>query len=133
MIQAQELRIGNYLQNWGHYCVVESINKDGVMVTFLHHVDGMFHDMPYTPKGIPLTEEILLKAGFELKVEGNAVYSLLKKIYGMFKTEHNKDGSIYDTYFEIYVEGCPLVKIRALHHLQNYVHTIANSELKITL
>ena len=129
MIKSTELMIGNWVYEDGKPERVIMVDGEVDVIQCENGINTPLSDF----EPIPLTEQILLKAGFVLNVEGNSVYSLNKKIYGIFKTEYNKDGSVSDTYFEIYNEGCPLLKIRTLHHLQNYVHAITQAELTINL
>ena len=70
MIQANELRVGNYIQDISglNVVIVSSINKEE---------GDIYHIYSSSPtnsksdirglKGIPLTEDILLKCGFEQK------------------------------------------------------------------
>jgi hypothetical protein len=59
MIQAKDLRIGNYLQDQnGRICIVEEIKKDLFKASM---IEQRWKFLPCV--GIPLTEDILIKVG----------------------------------------------------------------------
>ena len=124
-MQAKELRIGNWV-NW-----VEYFDDTYIQITGM--TSGNFEDVYFTWEGeterdasitkgfikpIPLTEEILLKSGFE-------------RIFGGYKIEtkqryihlHTYGGRIeYDTMI-----------IKYVHQLQNLYFALTGEELNIEL
>lgn len=121
MIQANELRIGNELFNGK----VVSLPDGDVIVNDGYQdwkqsklVDG------FTP--IPLTEEILLKCGFEYVKEIMA-YACEKHCYFFIE-----NGLIEFHPFCTNDSDC-FLRIKHLHQLQNLYFALANEELSITL
>lgn len=130
-MQASELRIGNLVTD-GFYdsfktiINVESIDKDGIN----HYIedDGNWPEIArrwIEPEykfehlyGIPITEEWLLKLGFE---KGD-------KVYGHDKSRHHiviNEGFVYR------VPGVSLRRIQYVHQLQNLYFALAGEELTI--
>jgi len=127
MIQANELRIGNYL----HYRDKESflevvslgsrfetINERGLLY-------GSDDIEEYNP--IPLTEEILLKCGFE------------KTKYNFYIKRYNSKHYLLTNFNKGYTEMC-VNKIcggqavtKYLHQLQNLYFALTGEELEIKL
>jgi hypothetical protein len=118
MIKANELRIGNLL----------TTGEDNFRVTLIHKdfVKGVtINDKIVTPttiksiiKPIPLTEEWLLKFGFEFDEEYNS-YSLK-----MLSVYDGKNGFSSDLFWD----G---LDIETVHQLQNLYFALTNEELTI--
>ena len=121
MIQPQELRIGNYVEYNG-----EIIKLDGSLLCCYIQNELEF---PLNP--IPLTEEILLKLGFN-EVEGerwcdmheefeecNYYYLSMFEIYYNPETDRFEDDSLY--HFN--------VTLKYVHQLQNLFFALAGGEL----
>jgi hypothetical protein len=110
MIRPEDLRIGNWLQDQSGYFKVRAIELG---VTFL--------DEP-----IPLTEEILVKAGFKKYiVVGKTIFYLEmhgKIVLGYWLI----DGAVN-------VGEFILAKVEFLHDLQNLVYALTKQELTIDL
>ena len=142
MIKPQELRIGNYVtdefyKDFKTIIEVDSITKKGINV-FIEY-DGNYPEMAESwiePKyafdklfGIPLTEEILLKFGFE-KREHKSFFKGKELIYFTFTS--NKYGFlIWNT---IQNQWWVLGKISIsqpiyVHQLQNLYFALTNTEL----
>lgn len=121
---AHELRIGNYVD----YPLegYDSIHK--VTVYTLKDLDNCNKDI----KPIPLTEEILLKCGFENKMnlmyisifEGMLCISINDFSYGLYSTEQR---------FNIGLSYTNSSKIEYLHQLQNLYWSLTQKELQIEL
>ena len=117
----QELRIGNYIEYNG-----EIIKLDGSL--FACYIQN---ELDYPFNEIPLTEEILLKFGFN-EVEGerwcdmheefeecNYYYLSMFKIYYNPETDIFEDDSLY--HFN--------VNLKYVHQLQNIYFTLSSEEL----
>jgi len=123
-MQANELRIGNLLMDVsGHVGYVTQINEDktvkirtneGVLITWMRA--DLFQP-------IPLTEEILLKCGFEYD-ELNYFYSLY---YNNFKLEFH-----FDEQYEFWLNDISM-EVKYLHQLQNLYFALTGKELDIDL
>ena len=136
MIQPTELRIGNYLNYYNQNCHVMGIYNYGkIELGYFEESIGFIRQLD--DKGIhpiPLTEEILLKCGFEkdevvkclhhLKI-GNIIISIViegSDVLDVTFANTNITGVSIDT------ESCLY-----LHGLQNITHALTNTELNITL
>ena len=107
MIQPQELRIGDYIEYNG-----EIIKLDGSLLCCYIQNELEF---PLNP--IPLTEEILLKFGFEKKGDFWFVKSGIK-------IENRNNGFSYFRYLNE-------IKILSVHQLQNLFYSISGKELHL--
>lgn len=122
MITLQELRIGNIIESGivdGIHPngVIEVINKNGAR-EFLHHLS--------LEKPIPLTEEWLLRFGFE-KQEADTDF---KYIYrnAQCRVSENNDGFL--SYWPEEMWGFS-VDIQYVHQLQNLNFALTGEELKV--
>ncbi len=119
MIDAKELRIGNFIQNGqGLFAKVNAI--DGGM--WMHF------------EGIPLTPEILSKCGFILKEGMN--YNIYRKAV-TFPDAHGLMSpqvySINENCTNIFMNGRWICRIDFLHQLQNLFFALTGEELEINL
>jgi hypothetical protein len=128
MIKANELRIGNYVQD-EHFRVgiVKSVSDRSVRVKMEHstlkrdsNVD--FDGLDIEP--ITLTPEILEKCGFEKINKG-----LFKPVFGNYSHIFKTD--FYPLSLEIEGNRIPLKNIKYLHQLQNLYYTLTGEELNI--
>ena len=123
MIQPQELRIGNYVEYNG-----EIIKLDGSLLCCY-----IQNELDYPFNEVPLTEEILLKFGFN-EVEGerwcnmhedfeecNYYYLSMFKIYYNPETDRFEDDSLY--HFN--------VNLKYVHQLQNLFYITTGQDLPI--
>lgn len=125
MIQAQELRIGNYVY------VVKVVP---VIVTADHIKSIAQGDTDYTP--IPLTPELLEKCGFDYKVNGFNHEFRRGKCDGEYLDFYLLNRHEPASYYElIHVIGkVKLVsKIWHLHQLQNLYFALTGEELEVNL
>lgn len=144
MINAQDLRIGNWVKDRGEKLI---------RIDFFEHLEknysckfGMNNDIvdefgplhPFTEYTeyaipIPLTEEILLKCGFEKRKENNFyideekyhTISILKvnnQYMPSIKSNHHEVGQMFSLY-----------GIQYLHQLQNLYFALTNKELEVNL
>lgn len=125
MIAANELRIGNTLAFFSKQGIITgiiSLISDEGILWFKHYdVKVDLEDV----NGIPLTPEILEKAGF---IDGRS-HGFLWKIKGVSGFTIEKRAHRY--YLKEYkVDANP---IKTVHHLQNLFYAIKNEELKLEL
>lgn len=119
-LKAQDLRVGNYVINpFGSIGIVDEIHKSGFKIKSTLY--ALEHCKP-----IPITEDILLKCGFEWSIQHQAYY--LKDC---------------DYVVDICQDYCRVIKYRRtgevitrliyLHELQNLILALTKTELEITL
>jgi hypothetical protein len=121
-MKAEELRIGNLVQDdYGQIKVVNSIdfNPDRLDYTISFPFGDYEEVGLLTP--IPLTEELLLKFGFEILLTNNG--SVLYRKNSQDVNIHPMGGFTYG------VRGVPVVKIKHVHQLQNLYFTLTGEEL----
>jgi hypothetical protein len=120
MIKAHELRIGNhvYLTNDNGQTIIDKIDAIDIY-------DCMVSEEKFNQsrQPIPITEELLIKAGFELQ-KGDWTIAKLKKDSG-FIIHNRKEGKWRFTPI-----WCADYKtIDHLHQLQNLYHALTGEEL----
>lgn len=133
MIKPEDLRKGNYVNYYERPVFVESINSNGINIYATHDeslpslyssilkCEHEFKDL----EGIPLTEELLVKAGFENKHNGsyfelNGIGLIIGyAVDGSFVTG-NSFGSRHCHFWY-------------LHQLQNLYFALTGTELTIKL
>lgn len=135
-LTAQELRIGNLVQivkYWKdfydeNYFIPKEINLDDLRAI------NNFKDIA---KPIPLTDEWLLKFGFEINDD------LGDEIYYQIPEEKNGYGICFDhndiTFYKYYGNGAENVHtliydekhLQSVHQLQNIYFSLTNTELKL--
>ena len=122
-MEAKELRIGNYV-NFLFHKDSGGIKKIEV---FMSDIENLIHggnrSKYYEP--IPLTEEWLVKFGFEL--EDEKIYYHLDSYEDIYITKTSYSFSIYNaTHFTNIKQG-----IKHVHQLQNLYFALTNEELTI--
>lgn len=113
-MKANEIRIGNLFTVNGFTMYVEAIFKDTVYFDF--EGEGNIKDL--IP--IPLTEEILNKAGFESHYHG---FIRNERIF----IEETLNG------WNIGFFGITMREVRYIHDLQNLIFALTGEEIKIEL
>jgi len=114
-IQASELRIGNYV----HADV-------GLPSLMLHEIKA--NDIPAIHRnevqcyGVPLTEERLIRAGFN--TNNNKTFSV--SFYDISK-KYDSDYFVFE--FECYMIDMPNIEIKYVHQLQNFHFALTQTEL----
>ena len=122
-----ELRIGNYINN---YNKVLSITDDGLLCTGLSIIGVVIIE---NPKPIPLTEEILLKCGFEWSIQHQAHKHEKFKYVIDFYNSHPQFNSSVCFLNKEHRRGENLICIQYLHQLQNLYFALTNEELTVNL
>jgi len=122
-MKVEELRIGN-LTSAG---VVNEILKD---CFYVHDGESSLKSTWYDIKPIPLTEEILLKCGFE-KLGETILFIDLECGSIYYNDELEKGISI--SIGEYCSRGICFENIKYLHQLQNLTYALTNQELNIEL
>jgi hypothetical protein len=125
-MKANELRIGNYIGDKDDIAIVESIDKDGCMVQFINdEKQGFRISEPIKP--LPLTEEWLLKFGFEKK-ENGLFTKKLEYIYNSLK--YCEDYKIWIYYNDDNDAACnSIADLNFVHELQNLYFALTKKEL----
>ena len=131
MIQATDLRIGNYLtyhtpDDTDMPCKIDAQDILNISTNYMHNAEI------HSP--IPITEEILLKCGFDEDEVVKCLYHL--KIGNIIISITIEGSDVLDVTFantnitgvSIDTESCLY-----LHGLQNITHALTNTELNITL
>lgn len=127
-MRVEELRLGNVIEFEGMYCEVQEIDMQGVMVFIKDTQERVWIDLfQFIP--IPLTEEILLKCGFE--------YIESKKVYKLYLPNDNQllIGFNFQNELKLYykVFNVDLVDIKYLHQLQNLYWCLCGKELNVNI
>lgn len=125
MIDARELRIGNWVYHTNTFCKPEMQLEFNLMKLEFHN--GEYPE--FNP--IPLTPEVLEKCGFEdHKMYGwNILNNKLYKRIGVFIDI--KEVRIMMPYFNGVMTICNTMQY--LHHLQNLIFTLTDEELTVNL
>lgn len=147
MIDAKELRIGNKIEHNGLYLTVYSVSANGEIWT-----NGTTFPvkLPKLPNPIPLTPEILEKAGFKeykdiknnIHAKHGAAYYINENdsLYVLTRMWHEQPN--YSVRIEYTDSPFPQDKdrqyvfafdIEYLHQLQNLYHALTQTELNIQL
>lgn len=114
MIKPQELRIGNYVEYNG-----EIIKLDGSL--FCCYIQN---ELEFPIKPIHITEEILLKFGFE-KEGGYLSIGKLRGAITVCKAERESDSLCY----RWFVNNIKMTDLHFVHQLQNLFFALTNEEL----
>jgi hypothetical protein len=127
---ARELRIGNYVKCGVHYPIIEVAQLFIDSYQF-SRADGMRGSLTYqSSEGIPLTEEWLLKFGFEKHGLLNHTYFFNKKLDAKFSFgNYARDSTrnlMVGTMEPIYSH-----RLQYVHQLQNLYFALTGSELTI--
>ena len=147
MIPVQDLCVGNWVYDgnktrWTMF--IRGIGEDYVYLDFPQHEGDLWESWPKELQGIPLTEELLKKIGFEDSFNGE------KTIYSMWFRVSDKRhinvnfcldcGSVYITdtteakFPDAELRLCSYAtNFKFLHELQNFVYMTTKQRLKIEL
>lgn len=123
MINANELRIGNWLLGCNNYYF--QVDTD-TFVALEHKSSNYNSDCPAP---IPLTPEILEKCGFEFEKSGYNDFD----IYGTWVIDNFEITQFIDNGFGISLLDGEYVDLSFVHELQNIYFITKQTELQITL
>ena len=130
-MEANELRIGNYILYDGNIVKVWGLSGDVEHISLLSKA-GLFGDKISKIKPITLTEEILLKCGFE-KIDTKNIplgYYYTKFPICIIPNESGNDIEIMDNDYSINMgNNSP----KYLNQLQNLYFALTGKELEIKL
>ena len=112
MINAKELRIGNLLQCAG------SDNYFEVTADDLQFIDSGSSKA----KPIPLTEDWLLKFGFQQKCVSQTPYCL--NGFSIYPNDNNK-------HCILYYKSVEIIELKSVHQLQNLYFGLTGTELEL--
>lgn len=125
MVQANELRIGNWYSKFGL-----PKKATGGFIQRLSHIQSL-NKNAIDVSGIPLTPEILEKAGFKYD-EGMESYDLFTSS-GLISIAKDYSFFIGDNHFECGFAGGNKSLVKYLHQLQNLYFALTGEELQINL
>ena len=120
-MKPEELRIGNYILGPKGPCKVREISSYGRLFVEDDVYERELYD--YTP--IPLTEDVLLKSGFQEVGFYENVYH--RRDYRIFLDKKAKDGLVKYETENYHIE----VEVKSLHQLQNLCFALTSEELNI--
>lgn len=126
MIQLQELRVGNYISDLdGKIIKVEELT-----ICASYTTKKRINNLPFDYyKPIPLTEELLLKFGFEYRKKNSKVIML-----GLTKEEYETTLQNWITTNFFQISRCGInalsVEVKYVHQLQNLFFSLCGEELK---
>jgi hypothetical protein len=131
-MRAQDLRIGNYVSFKNRtdcYCTVNELAYSGGIHLIRTFTDGTEDDQPEVMAditGIPLTEEWLLKFGFEKSKTFQGWPSMRHTNAGLHLIANND-------HFEVLMIGssCIITTVKYVHQLQNLYFALTGNELTI--
>lgn len=131
MIQANELRIGNYVAS-DHFKdrdVIVKVRLIGQEQAIVEHPSGLSEPMIYQGemRAIKLTEEILLKCGFEdISSYKDFRLSINEDLY--IEVSLRKNINAY-----VSISDIDIINVIYLHQLQNLFFTLCGEELKVNI
>ncbi|HEY1044972.1 MAG TPA: hypothetical protein VGF79_00940 [Bacteroidia bacterium] len=125
MINVRELRLGNWVSLLGDFHQIDGIYLDFNLGSV--HLEGnAIYNNADKIEPIPITEEILLKCGFEKKEEIGKYIGYSNVAISIW---HNKVNNTFlvdnISKVEVYIEH--------LHQLQNLIYALSGQELEINL
>lgn len=122
-MKANEIRTGNLFSQKGFPMYVEAIFRDTVYLNFKGNEGDVWEEDIKDLVPIPLTEEILLKAGFE---KDTGEFYLYKDIT-VRKTYYSDD------FWRFIFKQQRIKDIKYLHDLQNTIFALTGEDIKIEL
>jgi len=128
MIDSIKLRIGNYIQFNDTVGVVKNINYSTIRAYVFNDIeDDLFNCEDIEP--IPLTEEWLVKFGFNDLEESSIKRSILRQF--LSEAVVSQETIDNQTKWIVYFVTKSGHKIQYVHQLQNLFHSLCGEELTI--
>ena len=129
-LKASELRIGNWISgpsdSYGKITAIDNIRRDeGILSVIKFDYGPYYHMEAINP--IPITPEILEKAGYKYEKEGYNDFCISGSWTGDLLITQYDDGSFAVEF------GDKILRCDFLHQLQNIVFYFTNQELNINL
>jgi len=121
-MKANELRIGNLLNKINDNKFIEVTSLE------IECCEGMNGHFNLTFEPIPITEELLLKCGFEYTDAEKEFLQL--SVFRTFKFNADNSDNFSSVTFRI---NDTTIEITSIHQLQNIFFALTNQELKIFL
>lgn len=142
MIQANELRKNNLVKDRGGKILkIDWFENDKICQSMGTYETEQFGKIPYHPltedfkylQPIELTEEILLKCGFEERINSSMVKFWNKNNFTIYHEyyKHNVVDNL--EWFFLSSADFDRLRIYSLHQLQNLYFALTNQELEINL
>lgn len=129
-IKAGDIMLNNWFHVNGYPMYVDSIFRDTVYLEFEGNEGDVWEENIKDLKPIPLTDDILVKAGFRKhKMSGYDAHFIYSLFIG---GETIGITAIYNADFSIMLHGVARV-VKYLHRLQNIIKIITGNELEINL
>jgi hypothetical protein len=130
MIKATELRIGNYITYQGKQITVEGVSVSG----YIYHSKGQFDGsigsayVPFEP--IPLTEDWLVRFGFEKEVKQSDSVYISDNVYRLNIFEYATSCGTMNLEIDYYDQHASFTtNIKYVHQLQNLYFYLTGEEL----
>ena len=124
-VSVTDVRYGNLINHVSFGTVpIRGIAIDGLKTEYK---DSFYWDDVKYHTGIPITEELLLKLGFEVIYRSNFTLRLDHKENFKFGARWN----LVNGHFHIRFIGEQFANIKCIHELQNLYFSITGSELQI--
>jgi hypothetical protein len=130
-MKATELRIGNYVDRNGLMVIRTIKTKQVSFYDTINKNNTHYFNLDEHTKPIPLTEEWLLKLGFEKRNKLSHNWHLCDVPY--FAPHIRFEKKIFTAFKWSSSEACALQSIQYVHQLQNFYFALTTQELIITL
>lgn len=135
MVRVEELRVGNFLKSHSNIIEVTAIGKDRADLILRQPNTAVNWSMLYSDlQPIQLTEEILLKLGFEVKSNAGVKYisfGRINKSYEVYLPIVNNILCLSIWQNKMFLDLG--TRIKYLHQLQNLYFALTGQELEINL
>lgn len=129
-IKAGDIMLNNWFHVNGYPMYVDSIFRDTVYLEFEGNEGDVWEENIKDLTPIPLTEDILLKAGFRKhKMSGYDTHFIYSLFIG---GETIGITAIYNADFSIMLHGVAR-GVKYLHRLQNIIKIVTGNELEVSL
>lgn len=136
-MKANEIRLNNIFSQKGFPMYVEAIFRDTVYLNFKGNEGDVWEEDIKDLVPIPLTEEILLKAGFEKESEDDKygrVFLIPNTKYIIRVVNYGNPQKVdfgYSLEISDNKDWCGIKRIYFLHDLQNTIFALTGEDIKI--